>query len=414
MFDAVFDAWFQPDWFETAAGVTSADETTTSEHHASLMLDTERRVHEAAYVDDPSERIAARTPNSEVRPGSAQATIGEGGDPIAPIVDVDSTVGTWTDDASRLATRGPAGGALRLPEDPDADRALTEFLAITLETIIAEREAAFAVDTPVVESRPAETRLINPLGRAEATELAGIVRRLRRQIDGAPSWRRVAGRNGGIDLRRTLRRAVVTGGVPLTVARRGPCDTKGSVLLLADTSLSMRPTIRLMLHVAHLLAAQSSRVRVLAFVDRCLEVTDVIGHLDVARAIGRLLDDCPGGILDPARPSDYGRALDSLWSRYGLLVDDSTTVIVIGDGHSNGRDPNLAAVDRLRRRCRRLVWLTPEPEGAWRFGHGEMQRYADRCDHAATIRSIPDLAALVESRAFGRPLSDRDACRTAC
>ncbi|MFV0309580.1 MAG: VWA domain-containing protein, partial [Desertimonas sp.] len=123
-------------------------------------------------------------------------------------------------------------------------------------------------------------------------------------------------------------------------------------------------------------------------------------HADLAVALGGLLDDAPGGPLDPARPSDYGAALGSLWHRYAALVSPSTSVVLLGDGRSNGRDPGLGHVTELTRRARRTVWCTPEPEGAWGFGNGEMAHYAERVDGAVSLRTLDDLQRAIRESVF--------------
>jgi len=396
-FDQVFESWFGGAWVaDRSTDDDPVDHTASAPAaDARLMLDTDRQRHDAAYVDDPSERIGATTPHSEASEGSAAAVLGEDGDDVAPVVDADSDMGAWADAGHADPARaGRRQGLVLLPETLDVLDAMRLRLAAALVERDAMFDAAVRMSTHVA---PSDTRLLNPFSLDESRRLAQIVRLLRRQLDGAPSWRQRRDHRGVVDLRRTIRCAVVTGGVPIQTIRRTPALRRSRVVLLVDTSLSMRPTTRLMLHVANMLAAQAARVRVVGFVDQCVEVTDTIRHADVASAIGRLLDDPGGGPLDPSRSSDYGAALRSFWTRYGSLVDASTRVIVIGDGRSNGLDPNVNAVRQLRDRSRRLVWLTPEPEGAWGFGHGEMEQYATVCDHAARVRSLDDLAEFVES-----------------
>ncbi|MEM1333031.1 MAG: VWA domain-containing protein [Actinomycetota bacterium] len=222
------------------------------------------------------------------------------------------------------------------------------------------------------------------------------------QLVGAPAWRRRPSRSGEFDLRHTLRSSVTLGGVPAVVRRRGPATTRPDLVVLVDTSVSMRPSARLMLHLVHALRRRPGRVRVLAFVDECVDVTDVVRHADLAMALGTLLDDAPGGVLDPARSSDYGTALASLWHRYARVLRPSTTVLILGDGRSNGRAPGFDLVADLTARCRRTVWCSPEPEGAWGFGNGEMAAYAERVDAAISVRSLDQLAGAIELGVFAR------------
>ena len=68
-----------------------------------------------------------------------------------------------------------------------------------------------------------------------------------------------------------------------------------------------------------------------------------------------------------------------------------TTVLVLGDGRTNGRDPNLAAFEEITRRARETVWLTPEPRYSWGLGSCDLPRYAEFCDR---VRVVADLTGL--------------------
>ena len=302
-----------------------------------------------------------------------------------------------TDDTGGLDLRSielAGESADQATDDPTAQdmAALRRALEVAREERIALLEATLR-SGPALRSRSV---LANPFDRDEQAALDAAVRALWPQLTGTPSWRRRAAPSGARDLRRTLRSSAVTGGVPVAVRRRAPTPRRPDVLVLVDTSVSMRPHVRLTLHLAHALRRRPGRVRVLGFVDECVDVTDVIRHADLASALGGLLDDAPGGPLDPSRPSDYGVAFGSLWHRFASLLRPSTTLLVLGDGRSGGRDPGFAHLEACVRRCRRTVWWTPEPEGAWAFGNAEMAGYADRVNVALAVRTLDDLAELAQ------------------
>ncbi len=411
-FDDLFDRWFDGRIDELHddddANHVEQSGAAVQPSGVELTLDTERRLHasspDGSYVDDPSERIGvATTHETEGRPGPASPVIDPGGDPVAVMVDGAVGVGAASPGHDGLTTRRAAGetGAIHLGSE-DGD------LSHVLDRLAAQRHRRLArlhvvSPGPAAPSSWGRSLLANPFDAAERRLLRSVVDELRPQLTGMPAWRHRPGPAGELDLRRTLRRAATTAGTPIDLRYRSPAPSRASVLVLLDTSLSVRPTARLMLHLAHRLRAAIGRVRVLAFIDRCVDVTDVIRHADLAVALGRLLDDAPGGPLDPARPSDYGAAMRSLWARYAGLVRPTTTVIVLGDGRSNGRDPAVASVAALTERCRRTVWLTPDPPGAWGFGHGEMTHYADTVDVAWTVRTLDDLSTLAASGQIAVP-----------
>ena len=423
-FDQLFDQWFDGGWTEQML-MTGGDESTDTDPVAvaadvELALDTERRLRDATYVDDPSERVGVATDRGERGRGSATALLGAGGDRIATAIDASVGVGRSTNEASTGTADTDAEGvdcrvtSLHLPagtgDDPPDGELVDELRAAMAAAQGARAELlAEALGTSGIPRGPAESRarrlaveratavLANPFDALEQQQLDRIVDMVLPQLDGGPAWRRRGSPQGDLDMRRILRAAATTGGVPMEIRRRSPGPTRPKVLVLVDTSLSVRPTARLMLHLAHRLRSRIGRVRVLAFIDRCVDVTEVLRHADLARALGRLLDDPAGGPLDPARSSDHGAAFRSLWTDHPGLVTRWTTTLVLGDGRSNGLDPDIPALRSLVERSRRTVWFTPEAEGAWGFGHGEMRRYADEVDLACTIRTLDDLEAVARS-----------------
>jgi uncharacterized protein with von Willebrand factor type A (vWA) domain len=196
--------------------------------------------------------------------------------------------------------------------------------------------------------------------------------------------------SGRLDVRATLRNARRTGGVPMVLRRRGRIRQAPRILVLADVSVSVRPTARLALHTADALTRRSRGVRLLVFVDRVVDATAVVRRLPPDGSVSVLLD---GGLVDIGASSDYGVALRGVAPLVGSWIRRGTIVVVFGDGRSNGADPGFEVVDAWIRRVREVHWCTPEPPAAWPLGFGEMQGYADRVSAAHRVRSTADVVA---------------------
>jgi len=201
-------------------------------------------------------------------------------------------------------------------------------------------------------------------------------------------------RRGRVDFRRTMRSARRTGGVPLALHRRARSRRGSRVVVLADVSMSVRPTARVALHAADALTRRARGVRLYVFVDQTVDATAMVRRLPPGAVVAELID---GGVVDIGAASDYGTALRGAHDRVGSRIDRATTVLVFGDGRSNGSDPGFDVVDRWCRIARSVVWCTPEPRGAWPLGFGEMQGYADRVSEAHTVRSVDDLVVALTS-----------------
>jgi uncharacterized protein with von Willebrand factor type A (vWA) domain len=168
------------------------------------------------------------------------------------------------------------------------------------------------------------------------------------------------------------------------------------IVVLADVSVSVRPTSFLALHTADALTRCRRGVRLLAFVDHAVDASLVIRRSRPDDAIGLLRD---GGLVDVGAASDYGAALRSADERLRTWVGPATTVVVFGDGRGNGTDPGFDVIERWMRRSAGVHWCTPEPPGAWVLGFGEMQGYADRITSALQVRTVDDIVRVLTAPA---------------
>jgi uncharacterized protein with von Willebrand factor type A (vWA) domain len=249
-------------------------------------------------------------------------------------------------------------------------------------------EAVAAMQGRAVESpAPAGSR-VAPIGEAERRRLEETLRRLARAMPGALTHRRAVSGRGRVDPARTMRANMRFDGVPfrpVTVSRK---EDRPRLVILADVSLSVRRTARFTLHLVHGLQRLFTQVRTFVFVADIAEVTDLFDQHPAERALDLVFN---GDVLDVDTNSDYGASLGRFREEYGSAVTRRTTVVVLGDGRGNGSDPGLESFEDIARRCRRLVWLTPEPRYAWRLGACDLPRYAALCDRVEVVRDLDGL-----------------------
>lgn len=232
------------------------------------------------------------------------------------------------------------------------------------------------------------------LSNADLARLERAIARLGRKLGGAPGRHR-PGRRGRLDVAATMRHAAATDGVPFRPVFRRRMPDRPRLVVLCDASLSVRGAARFLLHVCRAAQRQSGRVRTFAFVRDVAEVTHVLQRADLAAAIAAIYD---GRLLDTAEASDAGAALAAFLARCGDALTPRTTVLILGDGRNNGRDPNLPALAELRSRCRRLIWLSPEARPSWRLGGCDLAAYAPACDILASVRTPADLERVMSDR----------------
>ena len=220
-------------------------------------------------------------------------------------------------------------------------------------------------------------RRVAPLGRHLATRLAARRRRARR---------------GDIDMRRTLRRSMSTGGVPMRPAYRRPRPGRPELVLFCDVSGSVAGFSHFTMMLVQALREQFSRIRIFCFVDGCIEVTDLFTPGADVAGVMSAVHSRPGLVAFDGH-SDYGSALGRFRERWPDAVGPRTSLLLLGDARSNYRDPNLRVLADLAGRARHVHWLNPEPQAQWGAGDSEARRYAGvvpmhECRTAAQLAGV--------------------------
>jgi uncharacterized protein with von Willebrand factor type A (vWA) domain len=230
--------------------------------------------------------------------------------------------------------------------------------------------------------------------RTQLAELRRAVQPLARKLATRLDARRRRAARGTIDLRRTLRSSLSTGGVPMRPVLRRRRPNRPELVLLCDVSGSVSGFSDFTMLLVQALHDQFSKVRVFAFVNRLDEVTGLLDH-------GRADPEGLGARIRAEATltgwhgsSDYGVALGEFTERHGAAVGPRTTVFVLGDARTNMSDPNLAAVRDVARRARRVHWLNPEPRAQWGTGDSAAPAYAELVE-MHECRTARQLSALV-------------------
>ncbi|WP_019068447.1 vWA domain-containing protein [Streptomyces hokutonensis] len=231
-------------------------------------------------------------------------------------------------------------------------------------------------------------------GRAQLAELRRAVQPLARKLATRLAARRRRASRGTIDLRRTLRGSLSTGGVPMRPVLRRRRPVRPELVLLCDVSGSVSGFSDFTMLLVQALHDQFSRVRVFAFVNRLDEVTALLAHgtADPEGLGARIRAEAT--LTGWHGSSDYGVALGEFAERYGDAVGPRTTVFVLGDARTNMSDPNLPAVRHIAQRARRVYWLNPEQRSQWGTGDSAAPDYAELVE-MHECRNAKQLSALV-------------------
>ncbi|MGQ0483120.1 MAG: vWA domain-containing protein [Pseudonocardia sp.] len=266
--------------------------------------------------------------------------------------------------------------------------------------------------TEEVRRRTAEVRGREPVARtavpkqaeqveflsAYADQLAMLrktVHPLARRLASRLAVRRKHAKRGQMDLRRTLRRSMSTGGVPMRPAFRTRRPGRPELVVFCDVSGSVAGFSHFTLLLVQALREQFSKVRVFAFVERADEVTHLFAPgNDLATVMSRVLREAELVTFDGH--SDYGGALASLVEHWPDAVGPRSSLLILGDARTNYRDPNLTVLKRLAGQARHTHFLNPEPRNQWGTGDSAALRYADLVP-MHECRTVAQLADVVET-----------------
>jgi uncharacterized protein len=160
-----------------------------------------------------------------------------------------------------------------------------------------------------------------------------------------------------LDMRRTLRGSLRTGGDIIDIHRLGLIDKPAPIVALLDISGSMSEYTRLFLHFLHAITDARKRVSVFLFGTRLTNVTRSLRARDPDEALAR----CSSSVEDWAGGTRIATSLhtfNKLWAR--RVLGQGAIVLLISDGLEREADAKLTfEMDRLHRSCRRLIWLNP-------------------------------------------------------
>ncbi|HWC85971.1 MAG TPA: VWA domain-containing protein [Solirubrobacteraceae bacterium] len=205
-----------------------------------------------------------------------------------------------------------------------------------------------------------------------------VVAQLKRRLATQGHELRGRKRHAHVDVRRTMRASLQTGGVPIDLKYRPIRPRRPEIFVLCDVSTSVTSASTFFLSVLHALHDSFRKLRSFVFIERISEVTELLERerdfRAASEAIGR-----DAGVADISGYTDYGR----VWTEFLALIEDElhprATVIVLGDARTNGRPPRDDVFALITAKAGRTFWLNPEPRLYWNYGDSVMAAYDRHC-----------------------------------
>lgn len=292
-------------------------------------------------------------------------------------------------------------GAKPPPIDREQLNAFERYLRRELERDLIERTSTLPPSRPLAE-------LDRALPTSPTQDLAAVhraVSQMKRRLATLGHEQRGRRKGRTVDVRRTMRASLETGGVPLRLRYRPKRPRRPEIYVLCDVSTSVTSASVFFLSVLHALHDSFRKLRSFVFIERISEVTEVFERERDFRAISQRISS-EGGVADVSGYTDYGRVWLELLAEISDDLDPRSTVIVLGDARTNGREPHAEVFARIAERAGRLFWLNPEPRLYWNYGDSVMAAYERHCDGAFECWTTRHLENFVNVVAGGVPAAD--------
>jgi uncharacterized protein with von Willebrand factor type A (vWA) domain len=197
--------------------------------------------------------------------------------------------------------------------------------------------------------------IVDPDEVAQAHALAArLARAMRARLVRREQVRR---RGRRLDLRRTIHRNVSHGGTLLDLAWRRRKIKPLRLVLLLDASGSMSLYTAFFVRFLHGVVDAFREAEAFVFHTRLAHVSPSLRDRDVTRAVDKLAlmaQGIGGGTRIGESLSTFNR-----WHAR-RVINSRTAVMIVSDGYDTGEPAQLGSeMRRLRRRCRRIIWLNP-------------------------------------------------------
>ena len=220
-----------------------------------------------------------------------------------------------------------------------------------------------------------------------------VMKRLARHFKNLLAVRRKKAARGHLDLKRTLRRNLQYGGVPVHIHWNHKRRAKPQVVVLCDISDSVLNASRFMMQFVYSIQELYSKVRSFVFVADVAEVTHLFKDAPIDEAVEAALK---GDVINVFEHSNFGRTFRLFYDHHLDSINRRTTIIIMGDGRNNYNPAHAWALREMQKQAKQLLWLNPESTSTWGLGDSEIPRYMEYCDRVEECRNVQQLCGFVE------------------
>ncbi|HWQ88352.1 MAG TPA: VWA domain-containing protein [Desulfitobacteriaceae bacterium] len=228
----------------------------------------------------------------------------------------------------------------------------TEGISSEVERALREREVAWLAQ---------DLKSISPDDWLKVTRL---IHRLTLRLSAQISRRyHAAGRRGGIDMRRTLRRNLRYGGVLLARSYRRRRFGRPRFVVLCDFSASMLKYTEFVLQFIYGLNSVISNIETFAFGEDLVYLTDKIHkgqsfqHL-IRKALAAAAEELGSG-------TNLAVSLDRMLVEHHQVLTRRTIFLILSDTRTLAAERAAESLHLIQRKVRAVLWLNTVPAKQW-------------------------------------------------
>jgi uncharacterized protein with von Willebrand factor type A (vWA) domain len=243
-------------------------------------------------------------------------------------------------EALRRVSEALYNDAGRQPEEVEEQRRLDATLTVSDLEVFKSRDFEQMSAAEIEAAKREVAKLVLPLDTVRIRRFTAVPR------------------GGRIDPRASMRASMRAGAGGISLKFRDREEKHPPLVAIVDISGSMSSYSQIFLHFLHALGKAGRKVHSFVFATELTNISRALqAHKDPDLALAattKLVRDWDGGTRIGPTLGRFNR----LWSR--RVLSGGAVVLLITDGLERGDTDELAAaMDRLHRSCRRLVWLNP-------------------------------------------------------
>lgn len=270
---------------------------------------------------------------------------------------------------------------------------LSDYIESQLEDIFV-REYGLEMLDEIADAANIREKDFVKLDSLQIQEIRKRISKLARKLATKYARRYRRAKHGKIDLRRTVKEALITGGTPMRLKYRKRVISKPELVLLCDVSGSVALFSDFMLQLVYTIQNRFSYVRSFLFVNTIDEVTEYFKNKNIQEALDLAFAKARYA-MSPF--SDYGRVFCEFEEKYLSGISPQCTLIILGDARNNYNYDEKERLQKFQEHVRRILWFNPQPKKNWDTEDSIMSIYSSYCRQLFECRNLKQLEEVIEA-----------------